>query len=108
MQQNFPFQARGTSSNPPVAQTTLSITAAVQQLTLPVVPQEGGTLRLCVDGAANIAWSLNVTAGLTISNGVFQFANTDVSYTIPGGITQISVIGSAAAGTLRAMVGDGT
>ncbi len=107
MQQNYPFQPRGGSGTTPTAQVALAITAAVQQITIPAVPVEGGTMIIAVDGASNVAWSYGASSGLTINNGVFMFANSNETFTIPGGITQLSVIGASAAGTFRVIVGDG-
>ena len=107
MQQNYPFQPRGASGATPTAQTSIAISAAVQQLTLPPLPVEGGSMLVAVDGASNIAWCYGVSAGLTIGNGVFMFANTKQVFSIPPGITQLSVIGATAAGVFRVVVGDG-
>jgi hypothetical protein len=107
MQQNYPFQPRGAQGTTPTAQTAASITAAVTQLTLPPIPAEGCSALIAVDGAANVAWSFGTSSGLTISNGVFMFANSKEIFSIPGGVTTISLIGASAAGTLRVVVGDG-
>ena len=108
MQQNYPFQPRGASGTTPTAQTALAITAAVQQITLPPIPAEGCSMLIAVDGASNVSWSYGVSSGLTISNGVFMLANAKETFSIPGGITQLSVIGASAVGTFRVIVGDGT
>lgn len=107
MQQNYPFQPRGASGTTPTAQVALSITAAVQQITLPTMPTEGCTALIAVDGSANVAWCYGVSSGLTISNGVFMLANSKESFSIPGGISQLSVIGASALGTFRVVIGDG-
>lgn len=107
MQQDFPFQPRGATGTTPTAQTALAITAAVQQITLPLMPAEGGSMMISVDGASSVAWSFGVSASLSISNGVFMFANTKEVFGCPGGITQLSVIGASAAGTFRVVIGDG-
>ena|ERR1700676_1104600 len=107
MQQDYPFQPRGASGTTPAAQTNIAITAAVQQLTLPPIPAEGCTALITVDGAANVAWSFGASSGLTLGNGVFLLANTRSAFGIPGGTTQMSVIGASAAGTFRVVIGDG-
>lgn len=107
MQQQYAFQPLGATGTTPTAQTTQGITNAVQQLTLPAVPACGGTLRIAVNSTSNIAWSFGVSASLSIDNGCFQFAATITDYTLPGGITQISYIGSATNGDIRVMVGVG-
>lgn len=107
MQQNYPFQPRGASGTTPTAQAALSITASVQQLTLPSIPAEGCSARIIVDGTANVAWSYGTSSSLSISNGVFMLANTSEVFSIPGGVTQLSVIGASAAGTFRVVIGDG-
>ena len=108
MQQNYPFQPRGASGTTPTAQTALAITAAVQQITLPLIPAEGCSMLIAVDGASNVAWSFGISSGLTISNGVFMLANSKETFGVPGGITQLSVIGASAVGTFRVIIGDGT
>jgi len=106
-QQSFSFQARGATGTTPAAQTALAVTAAVQQITLPSAPSEGGTIRVVVDGTQNIAWSYGVSASLNLSNGVHMLANTVETFSVPGGITQLSVIAAATGSTVRVMVGDG-
>ena len=108
MQQNYPFQPRGATGTIPTAQATLAITAAVQQLTIPLIPQEGCSILIAVDGASNIAWSFGVSSGLTIGNGVFMFANSKETFGCPPYTTQISFIGASAVGNIRVTVGDGT
>ena len=107
MQQNYPFQPRGASGTTPNSQATLSISSSVQQITLPPVPAEGCSMVVVVDGNSNVAWSFGASSGLTINNGMFQQSNTTQSYSLPGGVTQLSVIGSASAGIFRVNVGDG-
>lgn len=107
MQQNYPFQPRGGQGTTPTTQATLAITTAVQQLTLPQIPSDGCSMIVSVDGASNVAWSYGVSSGLTINNGVFMFGNTKETFTIPAGVTQLSVIGASAVGTLRVNIGDG-
>lgn len=107
MQQNFPFTPAGAQGTTPAAQVTLSLTTSVQQVTLPATAYDDNTMRIVVDGATNVAWSYGVSSGLTLSNGVFQLGNSAVIYTLPPGVTQLSVIGSAASGTFRVVVGTG-
>lgn len=107
MQQQYPFQANGMATTTPTAQTTAAITNAVTQLTLPTVPSDGGSLRLVVNSTSNVAWCYGTNANLTIDNGCFMLTNSDFVFTIPGGVSVISLIGSASNGNLRAMVGQG-
>lgn len=107
MQQNFPFSPAGAQGTTPTAQVSQSITTAVQQVTLPTLASDDNTMRIVVDGATNVAWSYGASSGLTLANGVFQLGNTAVTYTLPPGVTQLSMIGSAAAGTFRVVVGTG-
>ena len=107
MQQQYPFQANGMSTATPTAQTTAAITAGVTQLTLPVIDSNGGSLRLVVNSTANVSWCYGTNANLTIDNGCFMLTNTTDVFTLPPGVTVISLIGSAANGNLRAMVGQG-
>lgn len=107
MQQQYPFQSNGMATATPTAQTTAAITAGVTQLTLPAMPMDGGSLRLVVNSTSNVSWCYGTNANLTIDNGCFLLTATSQIFTIPGGVTVISLIGSAANGNLRAMVGQG-
>lgn len=107
MQQGYPFQPRGASGTTPTANASLAVTASVQQITLPAVPAEGGTMRIVVSGTQEIAWSYGVSSGLLLTNGVTMVANTVESFTIPGGVTQLSVIAAATGSTIRVHIGDG-
>ncbi|CAB3782101.1 hypothetical protein [Paraburkholderia fynbosensis] len=101
------FQPRGAQGATPAAQAQIAVTTSVQQINLPAVPVQGGTMRMVVDGSANIAWSYGVSASLSMTNGVPMLANTIETFTVPDGVTQLSVIGAAAGSTLRIVVGDG-
>jgi hypothetical protein len=107
MASTAPFQPRGATGTTPTVQTVLTISAAVQQLTIPPVSPDGGTMRIVVDGSASVAWSYGTSASLTIDNGCHMLGNTVETFSIPPGITQLSVIGSAAVGKFRVTVGDG-
>ena len=107
MQQDFPFQPRGATGTTPTAQTNIAVTTGVQQLTLPAVQSEGGTIRIVNEGPANISWSFGVSASLTTGNGVLMLANTVETFGLPGGITQLSVIGTIAGSNMRVICGDG-
>lgn len=105
---NKPFAPKGLAKQDaaPTAQGALGLTAAVQQLTIPLMT-EGGVLRLVTDGGTGAAWCLGVNAALTIANGEFMLPNTSETFEIPVGFTQISVIGASAAGTMRGHFGEG-
>jgi len=107
MQQDFPFQPRGATGTTPTANASLAVTASVQQITIPAVSNDGGTMRIVVSGTQEIAWSYGVSSGLSLSNGVSMLANTVESFAIPGGITQLSVVAAATGSTIRVHVGDG-
>lgn len=107
MQQQYPFQPRGASGTTPAAQTSQAIAATVTTFSLPNVPVEGCTMMISVDGGANVAWSFGASSGLTMNNGVFMFANSKEAFSVPGGTTQLSVIGASATGTFRVVLGDG-
>jgi len=107
MQELYPFAPNGAIGTTPTAQTTLAVSAAVQQVTLPIVPQGGCTMRLITDGGTGIAWAAGTAGSMTINNGCFQMPNTTFDYSVPSGVTQISVIGASAAGTLRIILGHG-
>jgi hypothetical protein len=109
MQQSFPFQPRGANQNPPVAQSALAVTTAVQQVSLPGVSPNGSetTMRIVVDGSSNIAWAYGAQAGLTYANGNAMLGNTVETFNVPNGVTQLSVIGAASGSTIRIHIGDG-
>ena len=108
MQQNFPFQPSGAQGTTPTCQAAASITAAVQQITLPITSSDDNAMLVTVDDStANVAWSYGVSSSLTISNGCFCRAGTQQVFTLPPGVTQLSFIGSAASGTFRVCVGRG-
>jgi hypothetical protein len=107
MQQQYPYQPRGATGTTPTAGAVLAVTASVQQITLPKVPQEGGTMRIVIDGTDTIAWSYGASSGLTLTNGIFMLGGSTEVFTIPGGITQLSVIGATTGTNFRVTVGDG-
>jgi hypothetical protein len=102
------FQPDGSSANPPTCSTQIAVTTAVQQLTLPTSSIQNGSLRLVVNGTANIAWCYGNNSGLSMTNGVSMLANTVEVFAWPAGVTQISVIGAATGSTLIASVGVGS
>lgn len=112
MQQSQPFQPAGaTESGTPNAQAFVALTTAVQQVTLPAVASDNNTMLVIVEGPSNAAWCYGSNANLTLSNGAFQLGNqvggTTMLYDLPAGTTQLSVIGSAAIGVFRVVVGTG-
>jgi len=107
MQQSYPFQPSGATGETPTAQAALVISASVQQLNLPATASDDNTMQVSVDGAASVAWSYGVSASLTLSNGCFVAANTTRVFLLPPRVTQLSVIGASAVGTLRVVVGQG-
>lgn len=107
MQSQFAFLPRAANQNPPVTQVTLAVTTAVQQLAVPQVETEC-TIRIVNDGAAAIAWCFGAQSGLTLSNGVYMIPTSVETFTLPAGITQLSVIGSATGSNIRVHFGDGT
>lgn len=109
MQSGFPFLPRGANQNPPKAQDNIATTAAVQTFNL---TNTGGvetetTIRVVNQGSDVTAWCFGNQAGLTLGNGEFMLSNTVETFTLPAGVTQISVIGSAGGNTFRVMAGDG-
>ena len=107
MQQNFPFQPNGINTATPTSQTNIALTAAVQQVTIPTIGSDGGTLRLVADGGTGLSWCLGSNANLTLANGVFMLPNSVETFGVAGNFTQLSVIGASAAGTFRVHVGIG-
>lgn len=108
MQQTFPFTPRAANTTTPASQVALAVTASVQQMTLPGAPYASETsARFVVDGTSTIAWCWGSNANLTVNNGCYMLANSIEIFTIPSGITQVSVVSSGTASTLRIVVGDG-
>ncbi|WP_257834541.1 hypothetical protein [Burkholderia glumae] len=101
------FQPRGAQGTTPAATTNIAVTASVQQLALPSTTAESTTMRLTNSGTQTVFWSYGAASGLTVSNGVPVLANTVEEFTVPGGVSQISVIASATGSTLYATLGDG-
>ncbi len=106
MQTQFAFLPRGANQNPPVTQVEIAVTAGVQQLTVPQVETEC-TIRVVNDGPSALAWCFGAQAGLTLNNGVYMLPTTVETFTLPAGVTQISVIGAATGSNLRVHFGDG-
>jgi hypothetical protein len=96
------------ASGAPTAQQNVAVTTGVQQVNLPSPAVfDNQTVRLVVDGSANIAWCCGNNSSLTMNNGVHMLANTVETFSVPVGTTQLSVIGAAAGSTFRVFVGDG-
>lgn len=107
MQTQFAFQPRAANQNPPIAQAAIAVTAAVQQLTVPIVLTEC-TIRIVNDGTSAFAWCFGAQAGLTLSNGVYMLPSSVETFTLPAGISQMSVIGNGTASNMRVHFGDGS
>jgi hypothetical protein len=106
MQTQFAFLPRAANQNPPVTQVEIAVTAAVQQLAVPQVETEC-TMRIVNDGPAAFAWCFGAQAALTLNNGVYMLPTSVETFTLPAGITQLSVIGSATGSNMRVHFGDG-
>ena len=102
MQQNYPFQF------PPGASTTtnVAVTATSQTLTLPNVPMEGASLRLVVVGTQNVFVAYGSVTS-SASTSMIILANSSEMFSIPGGVSQISVIAANTGSTIYATVGYG-
>lgn len=109
MQSGFPFQPRASNVNPPTGTSSLAVTAAVQQINLPSpAPYETEcTARFANVGSQVIYWCYGAQAGLLATNGVPMLPNTVETFSIPAGVSQISVIAAAAGSTLYITPGDG-
>lgn len=106
MQQNYPFQPRGAAALSATQNTAnIAVTAAAQQIPLPLVPAEGGTMRLVNSGNQVIFW-LYGNLAVTTANGVPMLPNTVETFSTPPG-TQLSVIAAATGSTLYVTIGDG-
>lgn len=107
MNPQLAFQPGGSSTNPPTCSAAVVATTSVQVLALPPTLIQNGTMLLVNQGTANVAWCYGNNTGLTMTNGVVVLANTSRVFALPGNVTQLSVIGSAAGSTFSAVVGDG-
>lgn len=104
---NMPFQPAGASGTTPNAQASVAISIAAQQVDLPPTNSDNNAMLVVVDDAVNVAWSYGASSGLTLSNGVFMRGPTAALFTLPPNVSQLSVIGSAAVGNFRVVVGMG-
>lgn len=109
MQSGFPFLPRGANQNPPKSQDQIATTNAVQQLNLTNTGnvETECTIRVVNQGTDVTAWCFGAAAGLTLNNGVLMLPNTVETFTLPAGVSQISLIGSAGGNTFRVIAGDG-
>lgn len=102
MQQQYPFQ--------PVAgaATTLSIavTASNQTFTIPVAPTNGGTMRLINTGSQTIFWAYG-TVTSAVATSTPMLPDTVETFSLPGGVTTLSVIAAATGSTLYCTIGEG-
>jgi hypothetical protein len=102
------FQPRGSNQTTPAGTVSGAVTASVTQINLPSAPYATDTVgRFVNDGTQEIFWAYGSESGLTTANGVPMLANTVETFSIPAGVTQISVIAGATGSTLRITVGDG-
>jgi len=102
MQQQYPFQPSATAA------TTLNIavTAANQTFTIPAPASNGGTIRLANVGSQVVFWAYGtVTSAVATSTPLLP--NTAEVFTLPGGVTRLSVIAAATGSTLYATIGEG-
>ncbi|HXP67562.1 MAG TPA: hypothetical protein VN815_18930 [Steroidobacteraceae bacterium] len=107
MQQDFPFQPAGMTGNAPNG-TSIAVTTAIQNFALPPTGSDGGSMRLVNNGNSAISWCYGSSTGLTAINGVVMLPNSVETFSLPGGISTLSVIGAAVGSTLSAAVGQGT
>lgn len=109
MQAQFAFLPRASNQNPPAGSVQGAVTAAVTQINLPApAPYETETTALFSNiGSQWVYWCFGAQAGLTTANGVPVGPGTQQTFTIPAGVSQISVIAGATGSTLAVTVGDG-
>ena len=112
MQQSFPFGPRSANLAVPAAQANLAVGTAAATLTLPGMLANNetaaeATIRVHVDGSQPIAWCWGNNANLTYANGVSMLGNSVETFSVPGGISQMSFIALAAGSTVRVILGDG-
>lgn len=109
MQQNYPFQPRGANQISAVSTNSGAVTASATQITLPQTAAEGGTMRL-VNSGPNTVFFLYGNVAVTASGtamGVPLLPNSAESFSLPGNVTQISVIAATTGNTLYVTMGDG-
>lgn len=103
MQQNYPFQPAGGVSST----TNIAVTASSQQLTLPSIGADGGSLVLTNIGTQTVFIAYgSVTA--SVSTSMPLLPNSSQVISIPGGVSQLSVIAAATGSTLYATAGQGS
>ena len=98
----LPFQPRGGVSST----TNIAVTASSQQLTLPANGSDGGSLILTNIGTQTVFWCYG-SATASVSTSMPLLAGTSQTVSLPGGVSQISVIAGSSGSTLYATVGDG-
>ncbi len=96
------FQPRGGVSTT----TNVAVTGSSQQLTLPSNSADGGTMILYAKGTQDVFWCYG-SATASVSTSTPLAAGTTQVFALPGGVSQISVIGATTGTTLYATIGDG-
>jgi hypothetical protein len=100
--QTFPFQPDGGASST----TNGAVTASSAQITLPAIGSDGGSLLLTNIGTQTVFIAYgNVTASVTTSMPLLAASAQTIS--VPGGVTQLSVIAAATGSTLYCTAGRG-
>lgn len=105
----MPHGAYPGSTGTPNAQTPVGLTGAAQTINLPFAAGGGAqnSMRIFVDGGSGLAWCYGSNPNLTYSNGLPMPANSVEVFRVPAGVTQITVIGQSASGTVRVSSGEG-
>lgn len=109
MQSQFAFTPRASNQTTPAGTVNGAVTASVTQINLPTgAPYATETVgRFVNSGTQTIFWAYGSEASLSPSNGVPMLPNTVETFTLPPGISQISVIAGATGSTLYITAGDG-
>lgn len=108
MQSQFPFSPRASNQTTPAGTANGAVTASVTQITLPNGPYDTETVGRFVNiGTQTIFWAYGTQSSLSVSNGVPMLPNTVETFSLPPGITTISVIAAATGSTLYVTAGDG-
>ena len=100
MQQQYSFQPRGGGTGT----VSIAVTATAQAIGLPVIAQEGATVRMVNSGTQVVFVAFAGTA--TVEGSMPILANSVETFSLPTGST-LSVIAGATGSTLYATIGDG-
>lgn len=109
MQPQGAFLPRGATQITVASTATLAVTASAQQVTIPTVGTDGGSIRIMNSGT-QVVFFLYGNLAVTTSGaamGVPLLPNTVETFGVGPNVTQLSAIAAATGSTLYITAGDG-